>query len=345
MKNRTRSTVYSKAMVALLTAILLLSSAILLNWTSISTAPNVAFAYNNNADYLATQMIAGDSQLNDPASFTVFVPGLKGTASNWSNDGSNFGTLTYDKDSMIEMVRNQTGGLLYLAKMQTYRDSDAKQKVRVEYKKHNEGEISIWDAGNDTLKNKDQNNEKGQWVYKDGEDSRRGEIEKFNMSLQQLDIPAKSNGRNTEYVDTNVDTLQDFNRHSIILFEASNEDETFLESNPIRNINSGYHSGVYFQLQSILDKLSYDFMQVNGRLPRINLIGYSRGGVVNVMYATARPKQVASIQSLGTPYDGLNLANLLDLPALQLVSMFGFDINSMVTSSFGYAAEDFLILE
>ena len=42
----------------------------------------------------------------------------------------------------------------------------------------------------------------------------------------------------------------------------------------------------------------------NNKLPKINLIGHSRGGITNMQYALDHPDLVASIYSLGTPYLG-----------------------------------------
>lgn len=48
----------------------------------------------------------------------------------------------------------------------------------------------------------------------------------------------------------------------------------------------------------------------NGILPRINLIGHSRGGITNMQYALDHPDMVASLYSFGTPYLGTTVAEL-----------------------------------
>ena len=39
-------------------------------------------------------------------------------------------------------------------------------------------------------------------------------------------------------------------------------------------------------------------------LPSINLVGHSMGGLINMQYAIKHPKNVATLVSLGTPYNG-----------------------------------------
>lgn len=54
----------------------------------------------------------------------------------------------------------------------------------------------------------------------------------------------------------------------------------------------------------MLSKIVYDVKTVTGFLPKINLIGHSRGGITNLQYALDHPDMVASLISTGTPYLG-----------------------------------------
>ena len=49
----------------------------------------------------------------------------------------------------------------------------------------------------------------------------------------------------------------------------------------------------------------------HGYLPKINLIGHSRGGLINLLYAHEYPEIVNNLISLGTPYCGSDWANIL----------------------------------
>ena len=55
----------------------------------------------------------------------------------------------------------------------------------------------------------------------------------------------------------------------------------------------------------MLSKIVYDVKFLNGgELPKINLIGHSRGGLTNLQYALDHPDLVAGLYSMGTPYFG-----------------------------------------
>ena len=73
---------------------------------------------------------------------------------------------------------------------------------------------------------------------------------------------------------------------------------------------SAYNYKVYEEFNYMLSKILYDVKELNtGILPKINLIGHSRGGLINLMYALDHPKLVKSIFSLGTPFFGSDTAS------------------------------------
>lgn len=90
-----------------------------------------------------------------------------------------------------------------------------------------------------------------------------------------------------------VDYLDDVSKHILLLFSS--------------NIPNSTHQKVYEQFHNILDNISYQYKTFTGKLPRFNLIGHSRGGIINLMYATEHIYNVDSIYSLGTPYNGSTL--------------------------------------
>ena len=47
-------------------------------------------------------------------------------------------------------------------------------------------------------------------------------------------------------------------------------------------------------------------------MPKINLIGHSRGGIINLLYALTHPQVVSNLISVGTPYGGTRWAKALD---------------------------------
>ncbi|MBR2322821.1 MAG: alpha/beta fold hydrolase [Clostridia bacterium] len=67
---------------------------------------------------------------------------------------------------------------------------------------------------------------------------------------------------------------------------------------------------MYEEFNYMLSKIVYDVKQLNnGVLPKINLIGHSRGGITNLMYALDHPDMVASMFSIGTPFFGSDSAS------------------------------------
>ncbi len=94
-----------------------------------------------------------------------------------------------------------------------------------------------------------------------------------------------------------VDNLTDISRHIIVVFEAYRP----LESN----------ANIYYQFNYMLSRIIYDVKIANGGiLPKINLVGHSRGGLTNLQYALDHPDLVSTLVSLGTPYFSSTTANL-----------------------------------
>lgn len=93
-------------------------------------------------------------------------------------------------------------------------------------------------------------------------------------------------------------TSADVSKHIIIVFEALYSERS--------------NDYVYAQFEYILDSISYQYRQLTGDLPTYNLIGHSRGGITNMQYALAHPYNVASIYSMGTPYNGSAFGSTAD---------------------------------
>ena len=105
----------------------------------------------------------------------------------------------------------------------------------------------------------------------------------------------------TENFDINslplIYNITDVSKHIIIIFDS-------LES-------YGSNNNLYYQLNYVLSKIIYDVKIANGgKLPKINLIGHSRGGLTNLQYALDHPDLVSTLISLGTPYFGSTTARL-----------------------------------
>ncbi|MBO5215400.1 MAG: leucine-rich repeat protein, partial [Clostridia bacterium] len=84
-------------------------------------------------------------------------------------------------------------------------------------------------------------------------------------------IRLTQNDYNTDQNDY-VTKLTDVSKHIIVVFESS--------------IPYSYHRDVYEELHNVIDKLSYDILHLTGKIPKVNLISHSRGGITSMMYAT-----------------------------------------------------------
>ena len=94
-----------------------------------------------------------------------------------------------------------------------------------------------------------------------------------------------------------VSKLDSVSSHIIVVFEAN------------KDAKQGYNNEVYEEFNYVVSKLVYDVKCLNdGLLPKINLIGHSRGGITNLQYALDHPDLVEGMFGLGTPYLGSTTA-------------------------------------
>lgn len=95
-----------------------------------------------------------------------------------------------------------------------------------------------------------------------------------------------------------VSKLDSVSSHIIVVFEAN------------KDAKQGYNNEVYEEFNYVVSKLVYDLKCNNeGLLPKINLIGHSRGGITNLQYALDHPDLVEGMFGLGTPYLGSTTAD------------------------------------
>ena len=81
------------------------------------------------------------------------------------------------------------------------------------------------------------------------------------------------------------------------------------------NIFEDEGNEAYQELEALINGFIYQYMRqkgdgVNSKKPKINLVGHSRGGILNMMYALNHPDIVDTLVSIGTPYLGTSLANI-----------------------------------
>ena len=120
-----------------------------------------------------------------------------------------------------------------------------------------------------------------------------------NCAFKLYDLNNASNINNSGIYQTNTSITQitDISKHIIIIFESSEA------------ASCGYNYQIYEEFNYMLSKIVYDVKLLNGGLlPKINLIGHSRGGLTNLEYVLDHPLMIGSVFSVGTPYFGSDTA-------------------------------------
>lgn len=109
--------------------------------------------------------------------------------------------------------------------------------------------------------------------------------------------------------------LDDVSKHILLIFDSG--------------ISTHGHDEVYEEFHYVLDNVSLQYKSLTGVLPKYNLIGHSRGGITNIMYATEHLYNVHEIFSIGTPYNGSALGGIEPI-----ISMLGYSIFDSTTNSY-----------
>ena len=101
-----------------------------------------------------------------------------------------------------------------------------------------------------------------------------------------------------EFVQVENNKITDNSVHSIVVFSGYGTEES--------------NDYIYAQFNIMASALISDLKELDPahKLPRVNLIGHSRGGITNMQYALDHPDLVAEIYSLGTPYLGSTTATI-----------------------------------
>lgn len=109
-----------------------------------------------------------------------------------------------------------------------------------------------------------------------------------------------------DYINSNdgkiTSVIDDVSKHIVIVYNSS--------------VSGRSNYTVYNEFHTILDNISAQYKNLTGVLPRFNLVGHSRGGITNIMYASEHPYNVASVFSMGAPYSGSALGELEILLAM-----------------------------
>ena len=100
-----------------------------------------------------------------------------------------------------------------------------------------------------------------------------------------------------------IEVVTDISKHIIIVFDAYKR--------PAEYGSDESNANIYYQFNYMLSKIIYDVKMANGGiLPKVNLVGHSKGGLTNLQYALDHPDLVSTLVSLDTPYFGSTTARL-----------------------------------
>ena len=119
-------------------------------------------------------------------------------------------------------------------------------------------------------------------------------------------------------------TITNISKHIIIVFEASDGEAS----------NAAVYDEFEYMLDDIIDKVQA--LNPEQRLPKVNLVGHSRGGITNLMYAIycKDPKVIHTMISVGTPYVGIAVP--LELAGIIGVSSGLTDVSDSSSYNFYY---------
>lgn len=243
--------------------------------------------YTQLTDEELDDLSARTTESDEAPQITVFTHGFGGGAQHWSNNisaGGN-GDFAYEEDSMIEQLRGS---------IEANNKSVTMFVARVGESSVNKNTTTVAEAQSESIE-VDSTNDIGskqlQCLYSDDSFMTPGEVHLYRNDTKDYHSEGKT------YEETHL-TSDDVSKHIILVFNA----EESKRSNDY----------VYAQFEYILDSVSYQYRQLTGDLPTYNLIGHSRGGITNMQYALAHPYNVASIYSMGTPYNGSAFGSTAD---------------------------------
>ncbi len=150
----------------------------------------------------------------------------------------------------------------------------------------------------------------------------------LHPNIDKFDINQNSP---TGYSAENV-IIPNFNKHCIFIYNSYKEDIDIEINENIETIND-----FKLSLEEVYDKFNFTINSVvesyrqqnNGVYPKMNLIGHSRGTMVNLKYATAYPDRIDSMFGLGGVYNGSMIASAIY--ELQLENSLG-EFSDMLAS-------------
>lgn len=256
--------------------------------TDIASATGYTQEYTDLTDEQLDELSVRTTKSNAAPQITVFTHGYGGNAGHWSNDLSvgGKGKFAYESDSMIEQLRESIESkdkqvTMFAVRVGEYNVN--KQKATLEASQSEILNTALTDnVGAKQLR----------CIYDDDKYITDKQVFLYKNDSQDYHV------EEDETSETHL-TSNDVTKHIILVFNGEESERS--------------NDYVYAQFEYILDAISYQYCQLTGILPTYNLIGHSRGGIMNMQYALAHPYNVASLYSMGTPYNGSAFGSTGDL--------------------------------
>ena len=147
--------------------------------------------------------------------------------------------------------------------------------------------------------------------------------EKAFLLFKQVDENIDLGGENKSdkmLINCNIN----WNKHNVFLFGPGKANDSHkiydtevINDEIIYSKISNPNADAYDELKNFVDSIIYKYMldYYNSYneiiIPRVNMIGHSRGGIINMQYAIEHPDVVNCLYSVGTPYNGSEIYNAL----------------------------------
>lgn len=127
------------------------------------------------------------------------------------------------------------------------------------------------------------------------------DVQVNSFKLRKLFVTTNSKGQKVYANNNYISSITNINNHIVVIYDAS------------ASVNDQVMDIAYKELEYVINKITYDVVKTLNSKVRINLIGHSRGGLINMKYAIDYPYNVDSLVSLGTPYNGTSITPLNSL--------------------------------
>lgn len=263
-----------------------------LDWKKVLAEVNYSTPYTSLSDSELDEKSFRTTKSEELPQITVFMHGLGGNASHWSNNGQ--GKFIYDSASMPEQLR------------QSFKDEAKIYVVKPSYtlmneissRQSKEDALSIpvsKNVGNDNMEATDL-----RAIYQDYQPDNSADKKISLYECEENRYPTNMDPQSENGMGINELSTDDVNEHLILIFEQWTQHQS--EGNDF----------VYSQFEYCMDAIAYQYAQLTGELPTFNLIAHSRGGITCMQYALAHPYNVASLFTMGSPFNGSNLGSFVN---------------------------------